>query len=980
MKNVIVPLIGLILAGVGNVSPSALAQVSSVVVVRGTVANAATKLNLEGARVAILESGKETRTGRDGSFVLYDVPVGSQTLMVSYPGLDDLRQSVTARAPETIVPTVELSAAVYEMESFTVASVREGTAAAIAQQQAALNAKNVVAADTFGEHADGNVGDFLQKLPGIYSESVGSNVRSFVVRGIDSALNSVTLDGTKMADSQSSGLSRSFELDAVSLTNLDQLEVIKAPTPDMEADSIGGTVNLVSKSAFRQRGRSVSYSLGAATQLGNLINYRDKFGRMGSLQYADTFGEERKLGAVLALSYHHQPGGGSEVSQIFQPVATSPAYTTRVGAPEADGVPTIRFASSIKLEYRFGPDTILSLAVFNNEMRQSADTRRLQYIAAASGIVPGYTDLVSEARPIASTAATLFTNVNDKYTKKSGFSPGFRHRNGNWHFDAGLSYSTAESEYVAESHDKGIYNARLTNIGWRVDRSESLRFPEVTQTAGPDIYNLNNWRSLDFTFQERHQKEDIIGAHANLRRDYVIGGGQFQGYLKAGLKFRSQERNRDYRGKRFEYAGPNGVIGDADDGLERFRDLRDQNFRTGRYSPAPWLNPSIIAASIRNEPEQWREDVAHGIVYSAQNSKRIKEEVSAAYLMAKIAYMRASGILGVRFEETADVGTGLRREVTPEEAARRASFQGPLTPEEIRRRTVAEYGGKETRRGSYSNVFPGVHLRYDVTQGLVLRASATTSIGRPDFASIIPNFNVDYDRQTITATNTDLKPQFSENYDLSVEYYIQPSGLLSIGAFRKNITDFIFSTRGTYIGSGQNNGFNGEYEGFELISSANGGSASVEGLELSYMQQLSFLPGWLSGFGAYANYTRLITRGNYGGTGELTSSELAGFMPKTGNLGISYVGFGLDLRVQANWRPVYLQSFSANPVQRIYNYDTTSLDIKFKYAFRPWLAVFCNIDNVTDEPAVARFRGFENRPADIRYDGPKLSFGVSGRF
>ena len=956
------------------------AQPTATTTLRGTVANEATNLNLEGARVVLAELGRETYSGRDGTFVFQDVPVGVHTLNVSYTGLESLQRTVSAQLPDTVVPVLQLTAAVYKMERFTVAGVREGTAAAIAQQQAALNAKNIVAADTFGDHSDGNVGDFLQKLPGIYSESTGSNVRSFVVRGIDSALNSVTLDGTKMADSQSSGLSRSFELDAVSLTNLDQLEVVKAPTPDMEADSIGGTVNLVSKSAFRQRGRSISYSLGAVTQFGNLINYRDKYGRMGSLQYADTFGAGRKIGVVLALSYHHQPGGGSEVEQVFQPVATSPAYTTRIGAPEADGVPTIRTASSVKLEYRLGQDTLLSVGVFNNKARQSADTRRLQYNAAAAGIVPGYTDLVSEARPIASTTATLFTNHNDKFTGKSGFSPSFRHRQGAWRLDTDISYSDADSRYVAEPHDKGIYNARLTNIGWRVDRTRSLEFPEVTQTAGPDLYNLNNWRALDFTFQERYQKEEIFGAQANLRRDFTYGGGRHSGYVKAGAKYRSQERDRDYRGKRFEYGGANGIVGDADDGLERFRDARDQNFRTGGYRPAPWLNPATIAASIRNEPNQWREDVAQSITYRAQNSKRIQEEVAAAYLMASVSYRRASAIVGLRFEETTDEGTGRRREVTPEEAARRAAFQGPLTPEEIRRRTLAEYGGRETRRGSYENFFPGVHLRYDVTDALVVRASATTSIGRPDFASIIPNFDVNYNNQTITATNTNLKPQYSRNYDLSVEYYVQPSGVLSVGAFRKNIKDFIFSTRGTYIGAGSNNGFGGEFEGFELISSANGGSASVEGLELSYMQQLSFLPGWLAGFGAYANYTRLITRGNYGGTTQVSSSELAGFMPKTGNLGLSYVGSGLDIRVQANWRPVYLQSFSANSVQRIYNYETTSVDIKFKYAFRPSLAVFCNVDNVTDEPAVARYRGFAHRPSDVRYDGPKMSFGISGRF
>ena len=135
--------------------------------------------------------------------------------------------------------------------------------AAIARQREAINVKNVVAADSFGNIADGNIGDFLQQMPGITAVYVGADVRSVQIRGIDGALNSVTMDGDRVASSQSASTGRTFEFEQASLNNIETIEVTKAPTPDMDADSIGGNVNIVSKSAFdRHQPRMFNYSLG----------------------------------------------------------------------------------------------------------------------------------------------------------------------------------------------------------------------------------------------------------------------------------------------------------------------------------------------------------------------------------------------------------------------------------------------------------------------------------------------------------------------------------------------------------------------------------------------------------------------------------------------------------------------------------------------------------------------------------------------
>ena len=293
-------------------------------------------------------------------------------------------------------------------------------------------------------------------------------------------------------------------------------------------------------------------------------------------------------------------------------------------------------------------------------------------------------------------------------------------------------------------------------------------------------------------------------------------------------------------------------------------------------------------------------------------------------------------------------GTGSVQEITPEERARRQAWVGAVTEAEQLRRTQAEFGNRRTARGEYRDFFPSVHLKYEPIPRLLARASYSTGIGRPNFDTIIPNDIANHDTMAVTANNAELRPQYSKNYDVSLEYYFKGIGLLSVGLFRKDIEKFIFTGDASLIPDGLDNGFGGEYVGYRLRTQQNGGKALVRGYELSYQQQFTKLPGIWRGLGVFANYTRLKTSGNYGTPGAaVTASDLVGFIPRSSNFGLTYSGHRWTLRAQMNYTSAHLFQFNANPLLRQYNFSREPLDLSVKYTLTQQLSLFTGSGGAT---------------------------------
>ncbi|MDO8545607.1 MAG: TonB-dependent receptor [Opitutaceae bacterium] len=950
-------------------APGKTARETGVVV--GYVSNAATTLYLEGARIEAPD-GRTVFTDRDGHFEI-NLPSGPSSLVVSYTGLAPQTIPVEAGAVAKPVHNVKLTSDLYTMDKFTVSGVREGSALAITRQQQAPNVKNIVASDQFGNIADGNVGDLLQQLPGVSGEYNGQDIRSVQIRGIDAALNSVSMDGSQLAASDSSGLGRVFEFEQASLGMIEMIELTKAPTPDMAANSIGGHVNLVTKSAFdRAVARTFTYAIGGVYRTKYLLRskpwWREPIKNVGpsmNFTYADRLGPKENVGVLFTATYHSQPGGDVAALFNYQNTTTDPAPITSVTAPRPAGSGRTRLALGGKVDYKLSERTILTFNTSYNWFYETPDTRSLAFAttAAAANFRPGYTADYQEIVPNNNSNATMTLGSQDNTGRTVVLAPSVRFRNGTWDIDYGTSYSNAikrrgfpddNPRTKAGNLPGSVVLAVRGNLGWIIDRTGDRAWPTITQTAGRDLYDLNNYTSgVQVTLADNGLEDTVFSGRVNARRrfDFPIPVS-----LKAGLNLQQQDRRAWNQNRRLAHVGPDGRANTGDEGLGAFLDTG------GKYSDAnkgnrmpPWPDPFAVTRYLVDSPQNWSDDLAFRTNQRLGQDRRITEKIYAGYVMASIQLGRLAMLPGVRVERT------------------ETDAEGPLSTG-----TPPVFTGRKRNEGHYQNAFPGIHLKYTPTRNLVTRASYSTSIGRPSFDSIIPSDIIDDVNQVVSISNPGLKPQFSDNFDVSIEYYFEPVGLVSATVFRKEITGFQFADSSQVVGAGPNNGFGGDYEGYRIRTTANGGRARYQGFELSYQQRLTFLPGFWKGFGVTLNYTKLETKGDYGGAS--STSQLAGFVPQTGNAGINYVYHKLDLRLNAVWRSEILVTSSPNPVLLVYEQPRLQISLKTKYNFSRQLGVYFQIDNLNNAPITDRYRGFESRPLQTRVATPKIIAGVEGRF
>jgi len=227
-------------------TPLGSASAANTGVLTGDVSNVATSKLLEGARVELPALARSTLTDNTGRYVFAGLPAGSHMIVATYLGLDAVRAEVTLAAGQRAVRDFELTAGIYQMAEFKVTGEREGYAAALTEKRNATNVKDVVAMDQFGNLPNLGTGEVVMRLPGVAGSPSDEGIRGrFMIRGMDAALNSVTVDGGLMS---TQGLGRNASLGNVNATMFESVELIKGHTPDKGADSLGGTLNLKTRS------------------------------------------------------------------------------------------------------------------------------------------------------------------------------------------------------------------------------------------------------------------------------------------------------------------------------------------------------------------------------------------------------------------------------------------------------------------------------------------------------------------------------------------------------------------------------------------------------------------------------------------------------------------------------------------------------------------------------------------------------------
>ena len=268
---------------------------------RGRVLNAETGQYVSLAQVRIEGTNLQAMTNNFGEYEFSRVPVGTVRVSVDFSGRETLIQDVTIAKGQTsergfIFPrrsplrgdTSTTGAdsgdeTVFELEALEVSGKDFQTATEIATQQERFSStlRNVIDTDAFGLVPDGNVGEFVKYMPGVQVDygstyGVGSDAASISVRGFDSDQTGVTIDGIPVSSAVAGSLSRTVGLDTMSINNAARVEIIKVPTPDQPSASIGGTVNLVSKSAFEYAKPSLRFRIFTSINSNNFDDFWKK--------------------------------------------------------------------------------------------------------------------------------------------------------------------------------------------------------------------------------------------------------------------------------------------------------------------------------------------------------------------------------------------------------------------------------------------------------------------------------------------------------------------------------------------------------------------------------------------------------------------------------------------------------------------------------------------------------------------------------
>ncbi|OAM88033.1 hypothetical protein AW736_21225 [Termitidicoccus mucosus] len=972
-----------------------------------SVSNQGTNEYLQKARVEIRGTNRVENTDELGVAVFTGVPPGEHTVRVSYVGLTDRTYTVTiAPGRNTELSAELLDQDVIQLEAFVVAEEREGNAASQVRQKNADNLTNVIATDALGMLANDNPAEILTRMPGIYSlPSAEGNSDRPTIRGMSGEMNAVTTDGGAMASGI--GMTRSPVFTNIVASAYDEIEVTKANRPDQPADSISGRINFKTKSALtmKRAGHEFTYRVGGKWWPG-FFDYSTRratppfvpnltFGYRGLF---DVLGEKRNLGVVLNFSYLENG------TQRVQPY-------TYLDVLNTDGTNTPRFSTnyyrynnmqdreltvgSIRFDYKLSSRSRFTFSYewkLQDQNFDNPDHFNIYTYAYINALNRTYGTSETTAGFIAPSSTLEFTKVNAATNNRTYFrsySSVFiasdetnslrfagNHRPGSWEIDYNINYSRSTRKVGGggEDYDRVMIsnvNAYVYNIGWTIDRRQSDVFPKFTQTEGQSIYDINSYTYGNASGSHGDSKNELGSADINIARTVTLLGLPVK-LSTGGVAARSKyDENR--HGTTFYYVGEDGVRGTNpvtglnDDNFALFQTWARKDARL-EMGDVPVFDIKAAESSIRNDPHLWRVNAYNEASARLEGIRSAEETSWAAFVQAQTHIGRLGIITGVRMETT-DVDTSAWMKLKSRPDLSETDAQDWVTPESAQRRVAAEYG-QINGTNSYTDYFPSLHLRYALARDTIVRASWSTAMGRPQLSRIMPGATDNSDTMRVTIGNPALKPQYATSYDVSVEQYYKPMGMFTLGAFQKDLTDFMYAEQIT------DEDLEALYPDYDFFRYENGGKGRVRGVEVAWEQQFTFLPSYFSGLSLSANYTWLKTSGDYGSGG---SEALTGFIPNTANIRISFKLNRFYAFVQWAYMDRYLGTYDTKPQRRIDVLDRSVFNVGVSYKLGRYATLSVTANNILDEPQ-RRVHHVTGDLLTTTYNGPFVTVGLNGRF
>jgi TonB-dependent receptor len=924
-------------------------------IVTGRVFDSGTKSALRGAEIStkIADTTLSTVTSTDGDFTL-SLPPGTHRVTVDYLGVPAKTTEVMVVSGASTRLDFSLGDATVSLEAVTVSSGRTGQARALNQQRAAQNLTNVVSADFTGQFPDKTIADAVKRMPGVTVETDrdtgGVEGRYITVRGMSADFNAVTIDGVRVNVTDFDGITRRVPLDVVSSDVADQIEVTKALRPDQDADSIGGAVNIRTRSAFSRGERSASFK-GAITYSAMLDDYTadypyDNPGYESAVTYSDLIGTDRKLGFSLAANWRNR----AFVKQRNSTTGWNDTAGYRVGTSTTvvplrgyvmDSFVLQHFHDDIQnygangsLEWRPTEAHKLRLTAATN-VRDTNRGRQRQVLffplgrASDNSIPVNATPTSSDSTyaTVVSAGNTVRREVRDfeESQKTTTFSIDGESRIAGYTLNYLVGYNFADwdgglgSALTASFQNAGFITSYALTPG-------KPRFPNVNAvqtTTGldrndPAVAGVYTMRTL--VLGTRDYADDELNAALDVRRDTALAG--WNGFVKAGAKVRSRSRDFDQLTRDYNQNANwslTGYTGQSDI-PNLIANYRAEQTSDGHYNYGYFLDPAKVRSAVNTLlSRNLLVPLTTNDFNSRYNDYSANEDITSGYAMTQLRRDRLTLLAGLRVEHTATTFKSFR------------VVDGvPFAISPRRKRT---------------DWLPGLHARYDLTPRTVLRAAYTETLARPTFNQLNPRETRSTTSDTISRGNIDLKPVFSRNYDLALEHYLGGDGYVSAGLFHKDYKRNIYRSSQTIL-------FEGDLTRVTEPRNARGGK--VRGVELAYDQRFTFLPAPFNGLGLTLNYTR-------------TDSELDSDLPalaglklplfdqvkNTFNASLRYERGGLRTRLSLHHRSDTLFDLATDAAIAVGRYEapSTSVDFTASYKLKRGWSVYVELANLTNEPS-----------------------------
>ncbi|OZY58392.1 TonB-dependent receptor [Pseudomonas lundensis] len=788
---------------------------------------------------------------------------------------------------------------------------------ALKEQRHSDNIESVVHADGVAQLPDANVAEAVQRLPGISVERDQGEGRFVSVRGLGPDLNSVTINGTLVPSPESAR--RAVALDVLPSELVQSLSVIKTLTPDMDANSLGGTVDVQSLSAFDHKGLFYTGSSEAGYNK-NTHQTSPKFSGAISDRFSLGDGIDN-FGVAAALSWNKRDFGSDNVETggawDFNNGARLNSFEQRVYDISRE-----RTGGGLNFDYKPDDDTQLYLRTLYSRFKDT-ETRNATSIEF---------DKPQAAGELGKAKAKRKLKQREETQEIQSYVFGGERMMGLWTLSGQAGYSTSSEDspgHIAGATFKG--NSSFPDSGFY--GTEKPR-----PIIGTGFYDPSNFTLDKVDWEEQDTRDTEKNLRLDLARDYDVQG--YASQVKFGGKVSRRHKDNDLNAwvyKDFDDAGFNA----AQLNLTQF-DKGNVHYQLGQFGPG------ISGGAIK--------DLIGGLnpgdYYDAQESRAndfsMREDINAGYVMNTLDIDDWRFIAGMRYEGTQfeAKGTGVRD---------------------------GAFEAQDTKR-DYHHWLPGLHARYQLDKNTQLRAAWTNAVVRPTFGQLAPGFVIEDDEASFG--NPNLKPLESSNFDLGIEHYMGQAGTVSAFLFYKDIKNFVYNN--DLAGSGEwadftqahtyANGDSAKLYGLELAYSQKFDwlPAPWNGLLLGANTTFSRSSASIEGFDQAAGLNRK------------RDIDLPNQSDTVGNLMLGWEDDALSLRLSANYKSQYLYELAgiSDKAHDLHVDAQTFVDFSARYSLTKNLQVSFEAQNLTDQPYFV-YSG--NRRYNNQYEeyGPTYSLGLT---